>query len=758
MKVALVGEGTYPHQFGGVSVWCDQLVRGLPQYDFTLIPLVATGNEPMRWELPDNVKSVVTIPLWGRPPALPLRARLSRRRADSLLAELVDVLLTRPDQAQDRFSEVMHELFTFGQTGNLRRALLSETGVKLLSDAWRQQWPDILPESAAVGLPNGLAAIDGDHFNGLAGEAEVNGRSAQDEVNGRSAQDEVNGRSAQDEVNGLPGQGDPGLSRMVPTVGNAVTAMQLLEHALRPFSHPPVQADVVHTVTNGLGALPAFAAKWRHGVPMIVTEHGVYMREQYLHLRRPEFGWPVKDLYLRFLRRLCTLGYHEADIITPGNIYNKRWEAELGADEARVRTVYNGVDPAVFPVVDTEPEAPTISWAGRIDPFKDLITLLRAFSLVLREMPEARLRIFGSAPQGGEAYLEHCRAEAYDLGISKQATFEGRVPEIRDAYAAGHVVVLCSITEGFPYTLIEAMACGRPCVATNVGGVTEALGDDAGLVVPPRNPAALADACLKLLRDDGMRRKMGVAARERAIEHFTVDRAISAFDEMYTRLGSVPDQAPAAGQQESGASSRSGHWITLPAEEESTLVGPRPETVRAAEAGPQRVHTDEEMTQILPALGRGWPAPASGPAVLSGALDSDMTQPLAVLRAPWPGLPVADPEILQEDTAEPDVDQTMILPVAAARSPELSVPELSEAELSVPELSEAELSEAELSEAELSEAELSEAELSEAELSEAELSEAELSEAELSEANRGDEGEESSPSEAMRTGPRRGPS
>jgi len=134
MKVALVGEGTYPHQFGGVSVWCDQLVRGLPQYDFTLIPLVATGNEPMRWELPGNVKSVVTIPLWGRPPSVPLRARLSLRRADSLLAELVDVLLIRPDQAQDRFSEVMHELFTFGQTENLRRALLSETGVKLLSD------------------------------------------------------------------------------------------------------------------------------------------------------------------------------------------------------------------------------------------------------------------------------------------------------------------------------------------------------------------------------------------------------------------------------------------------------------------------------------------------------------------------------------------------------------------------------------------------------------------------------------------------
>jgi polysaccharide biosynthesis protein PelF len=629
MKVALTGEGTYPHQFGGVSVWCDQLVRGLPQHDFTVVPLVATGNEPVRWELPGNVTSVLPIPLWGRPPSVPWRARLARSRDDtSMLPELIDVLLSPPDQAQDRFTGLMHEMFSFAQTRNLRAVLASETAVRLLSDAWRQRWPDILPE-IGTRWPAGLTG-DGD-----------------------------DGQGKDD-----PGKAD--LKRVVPTLADAVTAMQLLEHALRPLSHPPVQADVVHVVTNGLGALPAFAAKWQYGLPIIVTEHGVYMREQYLHLRRPEFGWPVKDLYLRFLRRICTLGYHEAEVITPGNIYNRRWEAELGADESRVRTVYNGVDPAIFPVLSEEPEVPTISWAGRIDPFKDLFTLLRAFSLVVREMPQARLRIFGSAPHGGEAYLERCRAEAAELGISELATFEGRVPEIRDAYAAGHVVVLCSITEGFPYTLIEAMACGRPCVGTNVGGVSEALGDDAGIIVPPRNPAAVAEACLRLLRDDGLRRTMGAAARARAIEHFTVDRAISAFDEMYARLGAGradPDagraQAPdaddvptapqpvpqlAASRPEAKPPSRPTHWIALPPEEESTLVWRRPDAASPPD-------TDEDATQVI----RLPVASEDATQVIRLAVASeDATQ---VMR-----IPVAS-------AAEPDPDRTMIMPRLAQGTP-----------------------------------------------------------------------------------------
>jgi polysaccharide biosynthesis protein PelF len=504
MDVALIGEGTYPHQFGGVSVWTDQLIRGMPDHRFQVVALVATGSEPVRWELPDNVSSVITVPLWGPEPA----RRAARGPAQSplrALQELVDVLLAPPEEDQDRFGDALRELFEFAQQSSLSACLASEESVRLLSDTWRARWSE-------------------------------------------------------------PGQSPP-------TLYDAVTALQLLDHSLRPLSHPPVQTDLAHAVTNGLGALPALAAQWRYGTPILLTEHGIYMREQYMHAGRAAHRWPVKAFYLAFLRRLCAIGYQQAEMIAPGNAYNKRWEQRLGADTSRIRTVYNGVHPADFPAVVGEPEVPTISWAGRIDPVKDLETLLRAFALVNKEMPETRLRMFGSPPHGQEAYLEGCQELAAELGVSELATFEGRVDNIRDAYAAGHVVVLCSITEGFPYTLIEAMTCGRACVATDVGGVTEALADT-GLVVPPRSPQSLAQACLGLLRDDQQRHSMGAAARLRALEYFTVARSISAYEELYASLG--PGHRPPADLPGTEPDVRSGEPIPDgPPERENEPAGQR---------------------------------------------------------------------------------------------------------------------------------------------------------------------------------------
>ena len=117
MRVSLISEGAYPHSFGGVSVWCDQLVRRSTSVDFTLVSLVATGNEQPVWQLPENVTGLTTIPLWG--PAAPRRSRLSRSARSEfrpLLWDLLRCLLAERDpSAEARFGQVLRLLFDFAQ-------------------------------------------------------------------------------------------------------------------------------------------------------------------------------------------------------------------------------------------------------------------------------------------------------------------------------------------------------------------------------------------------------------------------------------------------------------------------------------------------------------------------------------------------------------------------------------------------------------------------------------------------------------------
>ncbi|CAM5652234.1 hypothetical protein SALBM135S_08743 [Streptomyces alboniger] len=320
-----------------------------------------------------------------------------------------------------------------------------------------------------------------------------------------------------------------------PTLHDAVTATGLLEHTLRPLAARPPEHGVAHAVSGGTAALPGLIGLELHGVPLLLTEHGVYLRERYLGYRTGPYSWPVKALLLGFFRLLAEETYRKAALITPGNRYNRLWEERGGADPALIRTVYNGVDPAAFPPAGPEPRTPTLSWAGRVDPIKDLETLIRAFAEVRQEIPEARLRLFGGTPRGGEAYRERCEALAAELGHGDAVVFEGRVEHIKDAYAAGSVVMLSGVGEGFPFTLIEAMSCGRATVSTDVGGVREAVGPT-GLVVPPRAPRAMADAALELLRDPRRRAAMGEAARLRVIEQFTLRQTVDAFRSIYEEL------------------------------------------------------------------------------------------------------------------------------------------------------------------------------------------------------------------------------
>ncbi|MFJ3923822.1 GT4 family glycosyltransferase PelF [Streptomyces sp. NPDC090022] len=475
--VTMLTEGTYPHVHGGVSTWCDQLVRGMPEVDFNVIALTGSGREPVTWELPRNVYRHTAVPLWGPPPGrgrarrAALRGRAHRRFAETY-EQLLLALLAPPATAGDApahggFSEALRELARLARAGRLAATLRSESVLRQLMAVWTR--PGLVTAAAA------------------------------------------------------------------PTIHDALTATDLLEHALRPLAVRIPPDSVAHAVSSGLATLPALAAKSLDGVPFLLTEHGIYLRERYLGYRTAAHRWPVKALLLGFYRELNSEGYRQADLITPCNQYNRRWEERGGAPADRIRTVYNGVDPHAFPAAGPEPEVPTLSWCGRIDPIKDLETLLRAYAFMRAELPALRLRLFGPVPAGCEEYRRRLELLAADLGVTDGVAYEGRIDDVARAYAAGSVVMLSSISEGFPFSIIEAMSCGRTTVSTDVGGVREAVGDT-GLVVPPREPETMARATLALLRDPVRRAELGRLARRRVVEKFTLHQSVDGFRHIYRGL------------------------------------------------------------------------------------------------------------------------------------------------------------------------------------------------------------------------------
>jgi glycosyltransferase involved in cell wall biosynthesis len=334
--------------------------------------------------------------------------------------------------------------------------------------------------------------------------------------------------------------GSPGLPRL--TLRDADDAAVLIEHSVRPLAARLPGVDLCHANANGLAALVALAAKWRDGVPFALTEHGVYLRERYFS--SGDLAPGVKAALLRFHRALARLAYTEAALIAPVSGFNRRWQLRNGANPAKIVVVPNGVDPDRFPPLDTEPDVPTITWVGRVDPLKDLETLIRAFGYVRAWLPEAQLRLAGPVPAGNESYAAGCRKLAEDLKVADAVTFIGPVACSRDAFATGHVAALSSVSEGMPYTVIEAMMCGRATVSTDVGGVAEAVGG-AGLVVPPQDPKVFATACLQLLTDPVRRADVAGRARRRALAEFTLDRCLATYRGHYAAItaGRVPSGA-----------------------------------------------------------------------------------------------------------------------------------------------------------------------------------------------------------------------
>jgi glycosyltransferase involved in cell wall biosynthesis len=203
-------------------------------------------------------------------------------------------------------------------------------------------------------------------------------------------------------------------------------------------------------------------------------------------------------------------------------------------------TLHHGLDPAAAPPAAPDgvrrelgiPEdAPLVGTVANFKAAKDHATLLRAAAQVRQAVPSVRFLLVGQGPLEAET-----RRLAAELGLDGAVCFAGFRSDARRLMASFDVFALSSTYEGLPIALIEAMAGGCPAVVTRVGGTPEVVADGVqGLLVPPRDPDALAAGLLRLLGDRELRAAMGAAAAARA-QDFDIRKAVGRMEQVYDRL------------------------------------------------------------------------------------------------------------------------------------------------------------------------------------------------------------------------------
>lgn len=230
-------------------------------------------------------------------------------------------------------------------------------------------------------------------------------------------------------------------------------------------------------------------------------------------------------------RWLWPLAHH---ILCNSGILKDLLVSRYGVPPARLTVVQNGVDTEFFQPRSGEQSQgpPVLLCVARLVPDKDHDTLLAAFAHLADRHPDAELWLVGNGPR--RPALEH---KVQDLGLSGQVKFLPTTQDVRQLYRQADIFVLSSVAEALPNVILEAMAAGLPVVATRVGGVPEAVASgETGLLVAPRDVAALAGALERLLDEPQTRLAMGRRGRERAVAEFSFDAMVRRHEELWAHL------------------------------------------------------------------------------------------------------------------------------------------------------------------------------------------------------------------------------
>lgn len=481
LSVLLTTEGTYPFHQGGVSNWCDILMKEMKDVDYILYSVMANPFITPKFTLPTNSKHI-KVPLWGTEEPcehldIPFSLVYMKKKRTTgkvietyflpLFKKLIFEILA-PEKNPQRFGEILFQLYKYFQEYEYKESFKSEK-------IWQTYKEYILDFSK-----NQDSTIH-----------------------------------------------QPDIYSLIQSLGWVYRFLNIVNTTIP-------KTDVTHSSASAFCGIPCVISKLENKTPFLLTEHGVYMREQYLSLSQRKLPLFLNTFLIRFIQSITTLNYFFADQISPVCHYNTRWETRFGVEQQNIEVIYNGIDPTIFKEAGkVVRDTPTIVSVARIDPIKDILSLIRAAAIVRQNIPNVKFIVYGSVSV--DAYYEECLALCRRLNLVNSFIFAGHTNDIVSAYGSGDVIALSSISEAFPYSVVEAMMTGKPVVSTDVGGVREAIGQT-GYLVTPSAPEEMAAAITTLLQDKNLRMTLGKEARERALSYFTLDKVINHHLQVYTQL------------------------------------------------------------------------------------------------------------------------------------------------------------------------------------------------------------------------------
>lgn len=474
-KVLLVNWDCYPNcTYGGIYTWTKALIDSMSDWKFVVINQLSNPNCNGNYTIPDNVIKVIEMPIFG-----------SNRYEEFYVenkAFIPKILRTTEAVIRQTFLPLYKEFLTNVLSDRCDHKYLSELIFKL------HKFLTVYDSKKCF-----------EHY-----------------MTWQIFLEQINTDTLYQQM----------------TLKESLTAFQLLQRNMQILSIEIPKVDIIHCSLAWLPSLTAIFAKIENNCPVIITEHGVAFRELLLYYNAYMYNEASKIFWKVFSRNVVKTIYSLADVITPVCHANALWEESLGADPNKIKVIYNGVNTKKFRPLEIKKEdsRPTVVCVARVDVFKDIICLIQAIKYTKEHVPDIQCLIYG-----GSVDLEYslkCIDAVKNLQLEDNVKFMGSTKEPEKAYNLADVVAVSSITEGFPYAIIEAMACGKAVVASDVGGVREAL-EGCGLLVRSRRPYELAKAIVTLLNDEKLRNELGAAAAKKVRDEFTLEKSVNHIRKQY---------------------------------------------------------------------------------------------------------------------------------------------------------------------------------------------------------------------------------